>query len=144
MVAGLSYCVYLFFTQSGDQENQDVTFSNPFDLGPAIKFGLIFALILLLSKAAQVYFGNIGIYLSSFVAGLADADAIALSLTELTRGSGGIDMIVAARAIVVAVVANTLAKGGIVLAGGTSALRRAILPGFLLMMAVGIIVVFFV
>ncbi len=37
-------------------------------------------MILFIAKVAQVYLGNTGIYLSSFVSGFADVDAVALSL----------------------------------------------------------------
>jgi len=56
---GLAYCVYLYLSQRTAGEGE-VDFSNPFELGPAIKFGLIYGLILLISKAAQMYLGNTG------------------------------------------------------------------------------------
>ena len=146
VVAGLAYCGYLFFSQhTGRQEGkEEVSFSNPFELGPAIKFGILFTFILLISKAAQVLFGNTGIYVSSLVSGLADADAIALSVAELSLKTGpdSLPLDIAAQAVVLAAVANTFAKGVIVLTGGSTALRRAILPGFVLMMITGVIVVF--
>ena len=52
-VVGLVYCIYLYFSQHTDEEGK-VDFSNPFELGPAIQFGLIYAVILLVSKAAHV------------------------------------------------------------------------------------------
>lgn len=143
VAAGLAYSLYLFFTQRPNQQGE-VSFSNPFELGPAIKFGLIFTVILLISKAGQVYLGNTGIYISSFVSGLADADAISLSVARLSTEPGGISLTVATRAIVLAAIANTVAKGGIVLGGGSAGLRRAILPGFLLMVSAAIIVMTFV
>jgi uncharacterized membrane protein (DUF4010 family) len=140
VTVGLGYSLYLYISQPS-YEKEEVSFSNPFELGPAIKFGLLFTAILLISRAAQVFLGASGIYLSSFVSGLADVDAIALSLAELSRQPGGIDHALAARAIVLAAVANTLSKGGIVLIGGSSPLRRAILPGFLLMLVTGILAI---
>jgi uncharacterized membrane protein (DUF4010 family) len=141
--AGLAYGVYLYLAQRTDREGE-VAFSNPFQLGPAVKFGLLYAVILLVSKAAQTYLGDLGVYLSSIVGGLADVDAITLSMAELSRAAGGVDPITAERAIVLAAMSNTVAKGGIVLVSGTSALRRALLPGFVLMLVVGISVAFLV
>ena len=146
IAVGLLYCGFLYWRQRNSQidEDEEMNFSNPFELGPAIKFGILFTLILLISRAAQVFFGNTGIYVSSIVSGLADADAIALSVAELSRGAGAdsLPLDVAAQAIVLATVSNTFAKGIIVLVGGTIALRKAILPGYVLMMLTGIIVVF--
>jgi len=140
--AGLAYCVYLYFAQHPG-EGGDVEISNPFELGPAIKFGLIYALILLVSKTAQTYLGSAGFYISSIVSGFADVDAVTLSVAELTS-PGGLELSTAARAIVLAAMANTVTKGGIVLMSGSRYLRRALLPGFALMLVVGVSVVFLI
>ncbi len=87
--AGLVYAIYLYFSQAAIDE-EELALSNPFELGPAIKFGLIYALVLLVTKAAEMYIGEKGIYLTSIIAGFADVDAITLSISDLTR-SGGID-----------------------------------------------------
>jgi len=142
-VVGLGYCVYLYLSQRTDEKG-DVTFSNPFELGPAVKFGLIYAAILLISKAAQTYFGTTGVYLSSIAAGLTDVDAITLSMAELSGAAGGVTLSTAARAIVLATMANTAVKGGVVLTSGSPTLRKALWPGFLLMLATGIGVAFLV
>ena len=135
--AGLAYGAYLYFApRSG--ETGDVAVSNPFELGPAITFGLLYGVILLAARAAQFYFGDTGVYLSSILSGLADVDAITLSMAELSN-SGNIDLPTAARAIVLATMSNTVVKGGIVLSAGSGALRRALLPGFLLILATGIV-----
>lgn len=139
--AGLAYCAYLWLAQRTDEEG-GVAFSNPFELGPALKFGLIYAVILLGSRAAQMYLGAAGVYLSSVVAGLADVDAITLSMAELSQASGAVDLVTAERAIVVAAMSNTAVKGFIVLTGGSAGLRRVLLPGFLLMLAAGLGVAF--
>lgn len=51
--------------------------------------------------------------------------------------SGNLELPVAARAIVLAAMSNTMVKAGIVLSSGSPGLRRAILPGFLLILATG-------
>jgi uncharacterized membrane protein (DUF4010 family) len=140
-VVGLGYCFYLYFSQHTEQQ-EEIAFSNPFQLGPAMKFGLIYAAILLVSRAAQMYLGDTGVYLSSVAAGLADVDAITLSMAQLSQAPGGVDMGTATRAIVLATVANTAVKGGVVLTSGARALRRALWPGFLLILATAIGVAF--
>lgn len=140
---GLAYSVFLYFAQRTDEEG-GVDFSNPFELGPALKFGLLYAAILLVSKAARTYLGDTGVYLSSAVAGLTDVDAITLSMAELGGQVGGVDLSTAARAIVLAAMSNTIVKGSVVLISGSSSLRRALMPGFLLMLVTGIGVAFLV
>jgi uncharacterized membrane protein (DUF4010 family) len=142
-VVGLLYSAYLYFSQP-TEEKGDVPYSNPFELGTALKFGLFYAVVLIVSKAAQVYAGDIGIYLSSFIAGLPDVDAVTLSVAQLTGARGDVSLETGARAIVIGVMANTLAKGAIVLVTGSRELRRAILPGLVLILTAGIGVAFFV
>lgn len=138
---GLSYALFLFIIHQGD-EKAEMRISNPFELWPAITFGIIFTLILFLARAAQTYLGESGIYITSFLSGLADVDAIALSLTQLSHGQNGINLSTAARAIVFATIANTFLKGMFVLCIGSAGLRRIILPGFLFLMCASILAVF--
>ena len=91
-----------------------------------------------------MYFGDAGIFASSIISGLADVDAITLSMAELSRGSGGIALSTASQAIVLSAMSKTVVKGGIVLMMGSKALRSALLPGFLLVLATGLGVSFLV
>jgi len=134
-IAGLLYSFWLYRKQKFD-ETGEVSVSNPFELGAAIKFGLLYAVVLLISRTAQIYFGDTGIYVSSILSGLVDVDAITLSMAQLSK-HGEIAMETAELAIVLAAMSNTVVKGGIVLVTGTMALRKAILPGFLLILVVG-------
>jgi uncharacterized membrane protein (DUF4010 family) len=137
---GLAYGLYLYFSPKAVDE-EDVEVSNPFELGPAITFGLLYGFILLATNAAEQFFGSAGLYLSSVISGLADVDAITLTTAELSR-SGTIEPTTATRAIVLAVVSNTCVKGAIVLSTGSAALRKAILPGFILTLGAAIILAF--
>ncbi|RMD74399.1 MAG: DUF4010 domain-containing protein, partial [Chloroflexi bacterium] len=81
---------------------------------------------------ARTQFGEAGLFITSIFGGLVDVDAITLSLSELAVTPGGLSSQLAASAIGVAVLTNTLVKGGIALAGGSSQLRRSITPALLL------------
>lgn len=135
-LVALLYSLYLFFSARSD-EVSDLEFNNPIDLGSAVKFGLLYGLVLLITRSAQVYSGEAGVLVSSFISGLADVDAITLSMSELSA-NGGLSASVASRAIVIAVMANTLVKGGIVLSTAAAALRRSIWPGLALILIVGV------
>jgi uncharacterized membrane protein (DUF4010 family) len=136
---GLAACLYLWFSRRS-HERGEVSVSNPFELGPAIQFGLLFAIILFVSKAAQVYVGETGVYLSSVLAGLTDVDAITLSMARLAGAD--VSYTVAARAVTLAALSNTLVKGGIAVSLGSASLRRYILPIFGAVLVVGIAVAF--
>jgi len=137
-------CVYLFIRERSRKPSHTLTFSNPFELGPAIKFGLLFTAILFIAKAAQIYLGNTGVYLSSFISGLADVDAIALTMARLSIPGGGVSMRIATQAVVIAATANTLLKGLIVMIGAAPELKRTVLPGYLVLLGTGVAMLFFV
>lgn len=100
-----------------------VPLKNPFELGSAVKFGLIYAAILLVAKAAELYAGTKGLYASSVIAGLTDVDAITLSLADLHRS--GTSGRVAAIGIFLAAMTNTLVKAVIAgVVGGRPLARR--------------------
>ncbi len=129
-LVGLAVATYLYLRGRGEEkaESDRSEFSNPFRLGPAIQFGLLYGVILIASKAASMYLGDRGVYLSAFVSGVADVDAITLSMANLSRGDGSIADPVAANAIAIAAATNTLVKGGIVWAIGRGSIGRAVTP----------------
>ncbi|MFT5175123.1 MAG: uncharacterized membrane protein (DUF4010 family) [Gammaproteobacteria bacterium] len=136
------YCGYLFFSGREDHNEPHGNFTNPFDLVPALTFGAIYVLILLVANVARIHFGDTGLYVSSIISGLADVDAITLSMAELSQSDAGLNRDTAARAIVLAAASNTLVKGVIVLTLGSTALRRVIWPGLVLTLGTAIAVVF--
>jgi uncharacterized membrane protein (DUF4010 family) len=137
----LAYSYYLYRTQN-TESLENIAFSNPFNLGPAIKFGILFAVILLISKTAQMYFGDAGIYLSSILAGLADLNAISLSLARLSLDPTSTSLITAGRGIMFASVANTIVKGIVVVSTGSPKLGKIIIPGTILSAIAGIVCAF--
>jgi uncharacterized membrane protein (DUF4010 family) len=133
MAAGLAFCGLYYFAQRTTEES-DVQLSNPFELSTAIKFGILYAVVLLVAKVAQYYFQDAGVYAASAVAGLTDVDAITLSMAELAGAQGGVALPTAAGAVVLAVISNTIVKGGIALSVGSKTLRRTLLPPFAVML----------
>ncbi len=103
---------------SGDPDgSRELSLKNPFSLGPAIKFSLFFVCILFVAKIANIYLGNKGLYLASLVSGLADVDAITLSIAEQTK-TAQLSRTVGAVGITIAVVANSVVKSGIAVYSG--------------------------
>jgi uncharacterized membrane protein (DUF4010 family) len=110
--------------------------ANPFELGEAIKFGLLFGVVTVVAKAAEVYLGETGLYLAGAAAGLTDVDAISLSMANLATADAE-SLKVAARTIVIAVLSNTLMKAGMAVFLGAPALRRTLLLATLLVLIAG-------
>jgi uncharacterized membrane protein (DUF4010 family) len=102
-----------------------VVLKNPFSLTAAVKFALLFTVVLIVVAAVERYFPGRGYYVVAALAGLPDVDAITLSMAGLARGAG-IDLATAGGALVVAALANTLLKCGMVVATASGRLRRSI------------------
>ena len=81
---------------------------NPFELRVVLEFGALLALIMALSTLLAAWAGSKGAIALAAVSGLVDVDAISLSLARLSPGALSADS--AAIAILVAVVANSVAK----------------------------------
>jgi uncharacterized membrane protein (DUF4010 family) len=82
---------------------------NPLTLSSALKFAALFTAVLVISKAASDYFADTGVLISAFVTGLADVDAISLSVARLHAG-GDLHGDTAVAAVGIAAATNTLSK----------------------------------
>jgi uncharacterized membrane protein (DUF4010 family) len=102
---------------------------NPLDLATAVKFGLLLALIGFLATLLQSEVGRSGIYLLALVSGITDVDAITLSLAQLANKELALE--VAARAILLAGLVNSLVKGVLALVIGGRRLGLMVLLAYL-------------
>jgi len=115
-----------------------VQLGNPLRLRTAIGFGLLFALVLVAVRAANEYLGAAGVYAASVLTGVTDVDSITLSVSDLSA-NGALEPRVAAFAIVLATLVNTVTKGVTAGALGSPELRRTIWRSFGLMLATGVV-----
>jgi uncharacterized membrane protein (DUF4010 family) len=83
--------------------------TNPFDLATVLKFGALLAVVMLLANALTQLYGASGAYVLAAASGIADVDAVTLSMAQLARTSLGPET--AATAILVTVAVNSVAKG---------------------------------
>lgn len=125
-----TYVMALFlFTRARSRSSplEPVTHRNPFELRLAFQFGVIYAIVIFVTKAAQTLFSDTGLYVSSVLAGTTDVDAITLSMTSFHRD--GLDPRTAVIALTLAAMTNTAVKGGLSVWFGRWALARQIAPG---------------
>ncbi len=111
VMAFLTYFVafLLWKNAEGSQGHDEVKLQNPFQLGMAMKFGAFLVVVLLLSKILKMYFGDAGTYFLSAIAGLADVDPITISMSQMSKT--GLEIGIAAKAILIAVSVNSGIKG---------------------------------
>ena len=99
-----------FRTKSTDpsvDESALPNLQNPFEIRPAVVFGLLFIILTIATDLIQRGMGDTGVLALSAVVGVTDIDPFILSLLN---PSGGQAQIVA-RAIIVAMMSNVVAKG---------------------------------
>ena len=116
---------FVVFAQDDEEETVDVEPSNPFRLRPAVVFGVFFGVVLLLSREGAGAFGDTGVYATAFFSGLADVDAITLSLGSLSA-EGEISRATATVGVVIGAAMNTLVKFGIAVFFGGRELGRKV------------------
>lgn len=137
-LAGIGASLYLWLRSRRVRRAAGaIAFTNPFELARALGFALLFAVVLVGSKAAAIYLGNTGTYAAGLVAGTTDVDAITLSMAGLAGTS--VDPLVAATTIFLGAGANTLVKGALAAALGGRRFGRYVLTGQLLMLCAGIV-----
>lgn len=114
---------------------------NPFSLKPALIFGALFLAILFISKIANTYLGSSGVYIASVISGVADVDAITISMALLAPKT--ISNTTAVTAITLAAISNTVFKFGIALFLGTRKFARNVGLVFFIIIISGLIVILF-
>lgn len=130
LLAGIACLVFLLSNREDVQQPlPELKVSNPAELKTAFGFAIGFSLVLLLSAWMHDVFANAGGYAIAFVSGLTDVDAITVANLKLFS-IGSIEAKTAAKAIVIAFVANLLFKLGIVFTAADRSLWRPVTAGF--------------
>jgi len=117
-------------------DKKRVTGRNPFRLTPALKFGMVFAAVTFLSKAASTEFGGQGLFWASAAGGLVDADAVAVSLAGIS-GSNSVAMATTVPVLYLALAMNGLLKSVLAFYSGGTGFGWRVLAGFVVMFGAG-------
>jgi uncharacterized membrane protein (DUF4010 family) len=112
------------------------TFRNPFSIRPALEFGAIFALVLLLTRVAKHYAGFGGQMVVSAISGLVDVTAISLTLASFVQ-SGTSPARDAVIGLTLAHAVNAIFKSGEARTSHQPAFYLRLMAGFVIMFAVG-------
>jgi uncharacterized membrane protein (DUF4010 family) len=90
------------------QEKTSVAPSNPLQVSSALQMAVLFQLVLLAVYAVRSHWGDVGILLSGAVLGFTDVDALTISMAK--SADGQIPVAIAAEAIAIGVLSNTVLK----------------------------------
>jgi uncharacterized membrane protein (DUF4010 family) len=104
---------------------------NPLELRAALEMAALFQVVMVIVHLVRERFGAGGLLVSGFVVGLADVDAITVSMAK--TAASGAPVPEAAAAVVLGAIANTLLKLGIAATVGAAAFRWRVVVALLAM-----------
>ena len=143
--AGAAMALFYFLRTAKNHNltavKSDVKLESPFELGPALKFGVVFVVVLFSLALGKQYLGDSGIYAAAVLSGFIDVDAIVLSSLESVK-LGEMTNEVAKNAISIAIFINSLVKILYVAILGSPKLIGKIATGTCVVCAVGGVVLF--
>jgi uncharacterized membrane protein (DUF4010 family) len=94
------------------QEHADVqTLQNPLQFGAALQMAVLFQAVLFLVDGVRSVWGDVGLIVTGALLGLADVDALMISMARIAATGGSAST--AAAAVAVGILANTLFKIGL-------------------------------
>ncbi len=127
MMAALYLPAWLIWRRSQvEQVEQSNKQSNHLALQSALVFGVLLAVIMLLSHALSDWFGNAGVLMLSAVSGITDVDAISLALGR--QSTQNLNLTTAALGIIIAASVNTMVKMAMVVVLGERKLWHRVAP----------------
>lgn len=124
LLLGFGLVAYLARHPAGAAAEPDPpAVESPLQLGSAIQMALAFQLVMLIVEFAGTRYGVGGLYGSAAILGLTDMDALTFSMSRL--GSAAVPDVVAATAILIGIVTNTVLKLAISVGLGAPGYRRS-------------------
>ncbi|WP_321477639.1 MgtC/SapB family protein [uncultured Paludibaculum sp.] len=116
-----------------------VKLSNPLRILPAVQFGVLFAVVRLVTRGLTTEFGTTGLLASSAIGGSMDVDAIAFTLSGLLR-DGQTAAWLAVAGILISLTANAIFKAAVSYSSGGRVFGIRVLAGFTAMYVTGTVV----
>lgn len=110
-LAALAFTFAWVWREAGRKDYRSGQFRNPFEFRSVVGFALFLGVIIVLGRVVGEKFGPIGAVAGAAVIGLADVDAITVSMSRLTPDT--LTHTQAALAILAAVASDTVSKIGI-------------------------------
>lgn len=134
--------VGLFFTLNKQNSSDEMPEpKNPAQFKTALFFGFLYAIVLLAAAFSNEKFGDSGLYIVSFIGGLANKDTITLSLSQLIKD--GLDASLGWKLIMTAIISNMAFKILIVAVLGNRQLTKWLGLAMLFSIAVALLLIGF-
>lgn len=98
----------LLIGRAGQTEQPALDIANPLELGAALKMAGFIAVVMLGARLLQRQFGDAGVFATAGLSGIADVDAVVISMSRMAIDA--IEPALAANAILLALAVNTMTK----------------------------------
>ncbi len=139
-LAGLAAALVLAPARRKHSAVADSAFRNPFSIRPALEFGVVFAIVMLVTRAAKQYAGYGGQMVVSAISGLVDVTAISVTLATFVQSgtSGPRDAVIG---LTLAHAVNAIFKSAVARTSHQPAFYQRLMAGFVIMFAVGAVAI---
>ncbi|WP_178985570.1 MgtC/SapB family protein [Winogradskyella helgolandensis] len=127
----------LLMRKDDNKPDTNIKLGNPLNMLNAIGFGVLYVLILFAVFYSNRYFGESGLYYSALIAGLADTDAITISMLKFALD--GEKLKLASSVIIAATISNMLVKLGITYLKGSKMTSKFVGYAFGSVIIIGIV-----
>lgn len=127
----------LFIKKNTDVTKTAINLGNPLNIWNALGFGGIYVVILFAVFYGNQFFGESGLYYSALIAGLADTDAITISMAKF--GSLEEKLTLATNVIITATISNMIVKLGITYFKGSKKTGKLVMLIFGTVVIVGLV-----
>jgi uncharacterized membrane protein (DUF4010 family) len=138
MLLILAPAFWLLHTSDHSVDRADLLPANPLELRSALLFGALLAAVMLLGRALTEWFGDAGVLALAAASGVADVDAIPLSVAHMAEGE--LAVATAIFGIVIAAGVNSLFKAGMAIAIGGAEFGKWVIVPMCTATAVGLMV----
>jgi uncharacterized membrane protein (DUF4010 family) len=133
--------IALFVQNPNSKQELDINIKNPISLKNTAGFALLISVGLILTALATRFFGEMGVYITSALAGAVSLRVVTFSVSELAS-SGEILIQTASFSILIAMMINMFMKLGIIYKAGGKRLCLLCALLFLIMLGSGVLIYF--
>lgn len=135
LAVSLAVAWYSTRTWRREQDSGAISLGNPLDLKNALFFGLLYIGVTLFMYYSREWFGESGAYFSGAISGIADMDAITISVSQWA-GQTASDAY-GANVVIIAALSNTVFKSVVSIFRGHRNMRGFLAAGFGAVILVG-------
>ncbi len=121
-------------------ERQDIhSHTNPLQVWAALQMAVLFQAVLYAVEIVRSVWGDVGLIVSGAILGLADVDALMISMSKIAASGSAVQT--AALAIAVGILSNNVLKFGLAMGIGRPPFRRVATSGLALLTAAGVLAI---